>query len=445
MLVHMPSTAMRYIPFRSLVTKKQKILLSVLYVLFLSAVGTLYYYIGEKNTVYFHKMMLFFSIFVVTAINIIVIRGRWREHLFTAGLSSTFVSVAFFTVAFIVQHFVMPDKTIKLIAISSFGTFVLFVFLIKPLVSIIVNTVTPFLSIDAKEYWDHIWYLPIIVFLVGYLSVPLDTYNGSVYLFISRIVLAIATLLMCNAVSKQSEQIKYKLSLEEQIMLQERYYHAQTERVMEARKLRHDLKHHLAAIRSYIDNDDRDGMLQYWESLNESFSKDLVVPPHTGNSALDGVVYRYAFIANENNISFEFLGTIAELDINNTDLCVLMGNALDNATTASLSAVGEKYVRVNLKTLNSRQIITITNSFDGKIHRSGEKYLSKKRNNERAGIGITSMKDICAKYGIEMDIRHDGTTFAVMFIIGIKKAPQERTKETSNYSPDGQLDCSNLP
>ncbi len=427
MLVHMPSTAMRYLPFRALITKKQKILLTSLYSFFLLIVGGLYYYIGEHNTIYFHKMMLFFSIVVVTAVNIVVIRGRWREHLFTAGLSSTFVSVAFFTVAFIVQHFVMPDKTIELISISSVGTFVLLIFLFKPLTDVIVKTVTPFLTIDAKGYWELIWYLPITAFLIGYLSVPLDTYNGSVYLFVSRIVLVIATLMMCNAVSKQSEQIKYKLSLEEQIMLQERYYHAQTERVMEARKLRHDLKHHLAAIRSFIDNNDRSGMLQYWESLNEAFSKNLVVPPYTGNPALDGVVYRYAFIANENNISFEFSGTIADLDINNADLCVLMGNALDNATTASLSAVGEKYVKVDLKTLNSRQIITITNSFDGQIHRSGDKYLSKKRNNERAGIGIISMKDICAKYGIEMDIRHDGTTFAVMFIIGIKETPQENS------------------
>lgn len=418
-MVHMPSTALRYLPFRDHISKKKKILLTVLYSISLAAIGALYYLFGKDHTVYLHKLMMFSSIISVTAINILVIRGKWKEHLFTAGLTSTFVTVTFFSVAFLVQHIYPSMSELRLIIVSSFFSFIVLMIAFKPFLRVLKRTVTPFLSLNTGDYWNSVWYVPLAMFFVGYLSAPLDTYSGSFFLFFSRLVLLVATLMICNSISKDHVSIKHRLSLEEQLMLQDRYYHAQTERVMEARKHRHDMKHHMAAVLHYIETDDKSGLTEYMEDVKNHISGEFEIP-RTGNPALDGVVYRYAYLSHENGISFEMLGTVGKLTLNNTDLCVLLGNALDNAVTAAAGTEGEKYVKLIMKKEGNYAFVSVINSYDGQVKKKDEEFLSKKRNSERTGVGISSMRDICKQHSITMDIRHDNEKFAVMFIIELK-------------------------
>ena len=118
--------------------------------------------------------------------------------------------------------------------------------------------------------------------------------------------------------------------------------------------------------------------------------------PYTGNAAADGVLYHYACIAKEKRISFKVYCKLDGLSISDTDLCCLLGNALDNAVNACETYNGERYIMISSEKNRDMLMLTIDNSFDGIVERKGEKILSRKRENKE-GIGIRSMRQICEK------------------------------------------------
>ena len=149
-----------------------------------------------------------------------------------------------------------------------------------------------------------------------------------------------------------------------------------------------------------------------------SILKDGTEIPYTGNAAADGVLYHYACIAKEENISFKVCCRLDKLSISDTDLCCLLGNALDNAVTACGRYDGERYITVASEKNQDMLLLTVDNSFDGMILKKEEKILSRKRKDE-AGIGIRSMQQICEKYNGISRFEAAESQFEASFMIHI--------------------------
>lgn len=64
------------------------------------------------------------------------------------------------------------------------------------------KTVTPFLDIDSEDYWNNIWFIPIAMFLSGLLSHGLEEYTATVHQLISRILLGMATIVLCHRIAQ---------------------------------------------------------------------------------------------------------------------------------------------------------------------------------------------------------------------------------------------------
>ena len=138
---------------------------------------------------------------------------------------------------------------------------------------------------------------------------------------------------------------------------------------------------------------------------------------------MDGLLYHYITISKEKNISFSYKGVVNELVVSDIDLCVLIGNAIDNAVQGCLMTDGQRYINVEVIKHGLIQSIVITNSFDGVIIKDADAFMSRKRKNE-VGIGIASMQAICEKNNIQMDIRYDDEKFAIMFLLPIAQKNQ---------------------
>ena len=104
------------------------------------------------------------------------------------------------------------------------------------------------------------------------------------------------------------------------------------------------------------------------------------------------------------------------MSIADTDLCCLIGNALDNAVTACKGYDGERYISVAAQREKELLMLTIDNSFDGILLQKEGKILSRKRVEEE-GIGIRSMEQICEKYGGISRFQADGNRFEVSFML----------------------------
>ncbi|GHV45505.1 hypothetical protein FACS1894204_04810 [Synergistales bacterium] len=183
---------------------------------------------------------------------------------------------------------------------------------------------------------------------------------------------------------------------------------------------RHDLRHQLAVIRGYSDAGDWRGLNVFIDQIAENVKP--IPSPICENFAVSAVAGHYLSAARENGVSLE-----ARLDIpqtagcvNDLDLCVIVGNLLENAVEACLRAGGVApetiagaskspgFIRFLGRAQNDTLALVVENSFDGLWQKSGDSYLSMKRRNvsgpaanarpPQLGVGISSVREICNKY-----------------------------------------------
>ncbi len=179
-------------------------------------------------------------------------------------------------------------------------------------------------------------------------------------------------------------------------------YHSMESRIAEARKIRHDLRHHFVMISQYM----KDGQIeeaqayidQYYKAL--PFEEALIYCQHYATNAL--LTY-YGQIAKENDIAVDIqLNMPAEVAIKTDDLTVVFGNLLENAVHANLDGIKESkdftpWIKImgnydgNALTLNVKNASLHEAKMNDK-----NMYISTKH--EGTGIGVRSVQDMVEKY-----------------------------------------------
>ncbi len=414
-LAHVPSLILRYLPFREKITPKQRTLLLTVYLLTLALNFALCVVLDLRGgmSVSFYKLNLLLYCMVLSGVNLLVVRGYPREQLFTFGLVAIIVLMLLTVCSFTVDTFTYSTLRRGLIE-ENIIYLLLFTALYVPIRNLMRRTVTPFLSMDGREYWKTIWFIPISMFFASLLSTPMGVYTSTVYLLASKLLIGVATLFLCRSVAADYHRFQEREGMSRQIALQKQYYDSLTEKVNSERKQRHDFKHHMAVIRHFLDAGDMAALQEYCTELE--LAQPAADIPYTGNAAADGVLFYYQTLARRQGISFEICGTLADVSLPDVELCSLLGNALDNAVTASAACEGERFIRLNAHPEDGLLVLTVDNSFDGVLLTSGETILSRKRKNE-PGVGISSMREVCETHGGSCRFEASGNVFQASFLL----------------------------
>ena len=413
---------LRYAPFASVATAAQKRMAAALYTalslvtmavlmaaLYIWGMNAAFMFLRYGSVLYSLGMMI---------VNIFVIPNRDREHLFVFGVVITF-------------HFLLltvPNYVITLLPGYSTRVYLLVVLVLYslllaatyfPLRGLLCSTMEPLLHLEGGEYWNTVCLIPVIFFGTKFLALGGEHDSGSIQQLLSSALYVSVIVLICTSIRADHKRIHAHRMLERQLDGQRVHYAELRARVEETRKTNHDFKHHLAVIHHYIDIDDKEGLRGYCNELaGRTGSQDRI--PYTGNGAADGVFYYYMQRARELGIRFQNTGIIRSHGIADADLCVLLGNALDNALTACKSLPGERSITVVCQSEKRLLSLVIRNTFDGHVTRSGDKLLSSKRKG-RPGVGLSSMRSICEQYGGSMDVQWDEAYFTVMFILPLSE------------------------
>lgn len=122
---------------------------------------------------------------------------------------------------------------------------------------------------------------------------------------------------------------------------------------------------------------------------------------------IDALINYRCTIAEEKGIRCSVFHQIpSTISFKNSDLCVVLGNALDNAIEATEKLEMDKRY-INLRMLYNKGcfLIEIQNSFDGNIKTNGNgDFITTKQDKINHGIGMLSIKKIVNAYGGEMDV-----------------------------------------
>jgi len=136
----------------------------------------------------------------------------------------------------------------------------------------------------------------------------------------------------------------------------------------------------------------------------------------TGNIAFDSIINYKLGIAAKNDISLDINVKIpSELNIESTDITIILGNLLDNA----INAVGfteNPSIHLAASYQKGRLFITLENTFDGVVNYKGEQIISRYDEKNR-GLGLKSIRKTVERYNGEMNVTHTDKSFLVTILL----------------------------
>lgn len=190
--------------------------------------------------------------------------------------------------------------------------------------------------------------------------------------------------------------------------------------MMDLRQTRHDLKHQIIYLLELSEKKEYAQLEDYLKHLAEWEPLEGLMIARTDNFMIDALVnYKYS-LAKKCGIDFRAKMELpTSLPFEDADLCIILGNALDNAIEAGLRGdVPTPYVDLKMKYDGGNLMAIIENSFDGKIKRDIHgKILTRKQEFENHGIGMDSMRKVAEKYHGFFDIEYDDKKFCLKMIL----------------------------
>lgn len=297
-----------------------------------------------------------------------------------------------------------------------------------------------FLVREVKPVWEHetdssvwkmLWLIPGSFYLIYRLGL-ISNFDALSKEIPSPLLLALvwtvgtflsyfATLSMINA-GQEKQRLQQQLQISEyQTLIRNKQAERLAESIASTRQTRHDLHHYLLSLKTYVDSGEFDKVS---DSLNQFISnfEASTKTPVCAHLLTSGIVRYYMDIAEEYGIAFSSrIELPRQLSVRDEDLTVLLGNLLENAIEANIRQKPEtqKFIEVKGRIQGKNGLIfQIRNSYSGEIHQAGDVYLSSKREGE--GIGVTSVRTICAKYNGVCNFTHTADQFIVSVLMNME-------------------------
>lgn len=199
--------------------------------------------------------------------------------------------------------------------------------------------------------------------------------------------------------------------------LTEKYYEEVQAMYQQMRAWRHDYKNHLQVMKAHLDMGEYRELSDYIQHLDEELMQISKVI-ETGNLALDAILNSKISMARAKKIEVNVKVVLPpELSVADYDLCILLGNLLDNAIEGCESQKeGEKrFLRVYVGVLREQLYLSVGNSYGARIKKENGRYRSVKASDR--GLGLLSIDSIAARYHGYVNRKHDESVFVTEVLL----------------------------
>ena len=160
----------------------------------------------------------------------------------------------------------------------------------------------------------------------------------------------------------------------------------------EVNTLRHDLKNHLLCISEYIRLQQTDTAMEYIEKLTGQVKKELPYHMMTNSVAVNAILDLKKLVCDENQIDIKYF-VLEELPkIDETDLCVILANLLDNAIEAA-SKEEKRQIRLSMEIIGNYFRIVVQNQIAESVLKNNKELGTTKKNRKIHGFGLQSVED----------------------------------------------------
>lgn len=180
------------------------------------------------------------------------------------------------------------------------------------------------------------------------------------------------------------------------------------------RILRHDYKYHLSTIRDLLNSGNQTETDDYLTSIEAQLSKSEIQKFCT-NTIINALLASYAERCQKLNIKFDVSISLPDsISIQNYEMCIILGNLLENAVEACQKQDCDKSITLSIKPRGAQLAIKLKNSISCAILKDGAQLVSSKKD---GGLGLRSIQAIAARYGGEMITEWDKLSFTAYVLM----------------------------
>ncbi|MBD5460265.1 MAG: GHKL domain-containing protein [Lachnospiraceae bacterium] len=180
---------------------------------------------------------------------------------------------------------------------------------------------------------------------------------------------------------------------------------------------RHNYKNHLQVMKAHLDMGEYQELSDYITHLNQELTQ-IEQMIRTGNVMLDAILNSKISLARTRGIEVNAKVVLPQkLSVTEYDLCVILGNLLDNAIEGCESqAEGEtRFMRIYIGVLKEQLYLSVTNSHSIKIRKENGRYRSTKAADR--GLGVLSIDHIVSGYKGYVNRQNDDAVFATEVLL----------------------------
>ena len=186
---------------------------------------------------------------------------------------------------------------------------------------------------------------------------------------------------------------------------------------MTMRGWRHDYHNHLQSLKGYLSLNKVEQMENYLNEL-ETDLDSIDTLYHSGNLQLDSILNAKLAIAEKGQIRIHCDASIPpQLHVSDLDLCVILGNLLDNAIEScrKIKDPDERFIRVYIGILKKQLYISITNATSETVKQRTDHYFTTKRGDH--GHGLKRVDQVVKKYDGYLNRQNEPGVFATEIVL----------------------------
>ena len=237
-------------------------------------------------------------------------------------------------------------------------------------------------------------------------------YNGTVAGGIGALIFILLEYLLQRIMKREEDKtIIYQNKLMKQQMDEiENIY-------MTMRGWRHDYHNHLQSLKGYLSLNKVEQMKNYLNEL-ETDLDSIDTLYHSGNLQLDSILNAKLAIAEKGQIRIHCDASIPpQLHVSDLDLCVILGNLLDNAIEScrKIKDPDERFIRVYIGILKKQLYISITNATSETVKQRTDHYFTTKRGDH--GHGLKRVDQVVKKYDGYLNRQNEPGIFATEIVL----------------------------
>jgi signal transduction histidine kinase len=267
------------------------------------------------------------------------------------------------------------------------------------------------------------------IFVIAGMTIDSYYINGKIYMNMSLTLMLFFTvfsIIMSWVYAMRTEDIYddfiqsfSQLELaKNQIDMQKEYYKALSGQMNEIREMKHDIRHFIGAMSRLVEESKFDELKKFLKEYGEK-GETKQLPVFCENVVANSIIGYYYLRAKESGIPFESRCNIGrQTAMSDSDLCIVLGNALENAIEACRQNDKSEilFVSVEAETIKRQWLLKVKNSYNGQLDIRNGRCISSKKGKSH-GLGIRNIEKVAESYSGFIKIEHDHKEFVLMVAV----------------------------